>query len=293
MIALTGASGQLGRLVLNQLLHEVEAARVVALTRTPDCLSPCPVSTRFADFDDADSLAPAFEGVERLLLISTGVFDPPGRRVRQHTNAVRAAARAGVGHLVYTSIGRADDPAHPAAVAADHRLTEAALAGSGVAYTVLRNSIYTQLALVGLDVMLATGLLLDNTGDGAISYVTREDCAAVAATVLARGGYQGQALEVTGPEALTVAEIAALISEVTRVTVRYVPISDEMTVTGLVAHGMPERTARRFATIGVSVREGFTGLVADTVERVTGCRSTSVADYLATRRATLARRSGR
>src|SRR5437762_8692746 len=162
MIGLTGASGRLGRLVLDRLVEHVDAVRVVALTRTPDLLRPCPVATRFADFDSGDALARAFGGIERLLLISTNVFDPCGHRIRQHTNAVQAAARAGVRHVIYTSISRAGDPAHPAAVAADHRTTEAALADSGLAYTVLRHSIYTQVAFMGLDVMLSSGLLLDN-----------------------------------------------------------------------------------------------------------------------------------
>ncbi|MDT5036317.1 MAG: hypothetical protein QOE03_1502, partial [Micromonosporaceae bacterium] len=181
------------------------------------------------------------------------------------------------------------DPAHPAAVAADHRATETALAESGLAYTVLGNSMYTQLIPMGLDVMLATGMLLDNSDDGATSYVTREDCAAVAAAVLAGGGYEGQRLEVTGPRAVTQAEIAALITEFTGIRVRYRPITDEQTVGDLVAHGMPEPQARLFATIGTSTRNGYTRVVTDVVERITGRRATSVAEFLA---ATCATRFG-
>jgi NAD(P)H dehydrogenase (quinone) len=279
MIALTGASGRLGRLTLRMLLERVDAARVVALSRTPEAVADLGVATRVADFDDPDGLVTAFDGAERLLLVSTNVFG--ARRVRQEANAVRAAVEAGVGHVLYTSIACAGDPAHPAAVAADHRATETALAESGLAYTVLRNSMYTQLIPMGLDVVLATGMLQDNSGDGATSYVTREDCAAVAATVLVRGGHEGRRLEVTGPRAVTQSEVAALITEFSGLAVRYCPITDDETVTDLVAHGMAEPAARLFATIGKSTREGYTNIVTDVVERITGHGATSVAEFLA------------
>jgi NAD(P)H dehydrogenase (quinone) len=142
---------------------------------------------------------------------------------------------------------------------------------------------FTELILMSLDVMVSTGRLLDNSGDGATSYVTREDCAAVAATVLAHGGYEGQRLEVTGPRALTLAEVTVLVTEFTGIPVSYVPITDEETVAGLVAHGMAEPVARQFATIGRSTREGYTNVVTDVVERITGRRATSVAEFLAAR----------
>ncbi|GIJ70970.1 NAD(P)H-binding protein [Virgisporangium ochraceum] len=280
MIALTGASGRLGRLVTRMLLERVDAAGVVALSRTPQALAGIGVATREVDFDRPHTLPRALDGVDRLLLISTNVL---GRRVRQHDVAVRAAAAAGVGHVLYTSIARAADDDNPASVAADHRATEGALAASGVPYTVLRNSPYTQLVLMGIETMLATGTLLDNNGDGATAYVTREDCAAVAAEVLARGGHRGEVLEVTGPQAHTQFDIAALISAFSGVPVRYQPISDEATVADLVAAGMGEPEAREFATIGKAVRHGYTSLVTDVVERVTGRPATSVAEFLESR----------
>jgi NAD(P)H dehydrogenase (quinone) len=235
----------------------------------------------------------ALDGVERLLVISTNVMSPIDRRIRQHGNAVRAAATAGVGHVLYTSIARAADHANPASVAADHRVTEAALAESGVPFTVLRHSPYTQLVLMGIEAMLASGTLVDNSGDGAISYVTREDCAAVAAEILAHGGHESAILTVTGPRAHTQFDIAALISEFTGVPVHYLPVSDEATIADLVAAGMGEPEARRFATIGTAVRHGYTDLVTDVVERVTGRPPTSVAEFLGSRLPALAGRSDR
>jgi NAD(P)H dehydrogenase (quinone) len=281
MIAVSGASGQLGRLTVRLLLERVDAGRVVALSRTPQAVADLGVATREADFDDPVGLVRAFDGAERLLLISTNAFGTSDRGVRQHANAVRAAVEAGVGHVLYTSIPRAGDPTHPAAVAAEHRASEDLLAASGLTYTMLRNSTYTQLILMGIEVVLETGRFLDNSGDGATSYVTREDCAAVAAAVLATGGYEGQRLEVTGPRAFTLAEVAALITEFTGVAVHYVPITDEETVADLVRHGMTETAARLFATIGKSTRDGYTNVVTDVVEQITGRRATSVADFLA------------
>jgi NAD(P)H dehydrogenase (quinone) len=280
MLAVTGASGQLGRLTLRLLLERVDAASVLALTRTPQRAADLGIATRSVDFDDADGLVPAFAGIERLLLISTNVFDTTGRRIRQHTNAIEAATKAGVEHIIYTSISRASDPAHPAAVARDHRVTETMLAESGVQYTMLRHSIYTQLVLAGIDVAVCTGKILDNSGDGATSYVTREDCAAVAAAVLAHGGFEGQRLEVTGPHALTQTDIAAIISEYTGVPVHYHPITDEAVTTDLINHGMDALAAREFATIGASVRAGYTSIVTDVVERITGHPPMSVVDLL-------------
>lgn len=286
MIAVTGASGQLGRLTMQMLLARVDASRVVALSRTPAFAAQPGVSTRLADFDRPEGLVSAFDGVQRLLLVSTNTFDATGRRAWQQANAVRAAVQAGVEHVVYTSIAGAGDPTHPAAAVADHRATETLLARSGLDYTVLGNSMYTQLILAGLDFAVGSGVLLDNTGDGATSYVSREDCAAVAAAVLAHGGHRGERLEVTGPRAVTQTEIASLITEFTGSTVRYVPISDECAIADLVAHGMTDAAARRFVTFGEATRAGYTSVVSDVVERITGRRATSVADVLAAHCAT-------
>jgi NAD(P)H dehydrogenase (quinone) len=281
MLAITGASGQLGRLTIEQLVRHVDAQKIRAVTRNPESVTDLGVSTRAADFEDPASLATALDGVDRLLLISSNAFGVDGRRVRQHANAIAAAAQAGVGHVIYTSIARASDPGHPAGVAAEHRVTETALATSGLPYTVLRNSMYTQWLLAGAETTLLTGLLVDNSGDGATSYVTREDCAAVAAAVLARGGYEGERLEITGPRAVTGAEIAALFTEYTGHSVRYHPISDEETVAELMTYGMTEPVARYFVTIGRSIREGYTSLVTNVVERITGRKPTTVAGFLA------------
>jgi NAD(P)H dehydrogenase (quinone) len=288
MIVVSGASGQLGRRTVEYLRDRVDAGRVVALSRTPERLADLGVVTRHADFDDPAGLPAAFDGAERLLLISTDAVGQPGVRVRQHTSAIEAAAKAGVGHVLYTSFVRTTEPGNPAFVAADHAGTERALVDSGLPYTVLRENIYLDLQLFSLPGAVAAGVLATNDGDGATAYLTRDDIAAVAATVLAEGGYENQRLDLTGPAAVTQSEIASILSEVTGVPVRYQPLTDEQAVAGMVEHaGMPEPIAQAYATFGRAAREGWLNGVTDVVEQVSGRRPTSVAEFLAANRAAL------
>src|SRR6266511_2105322 len=217
MIVVSGASGQLGRRTVQMLLELVDAAEVIAVSRTPDKAADLGVATRHADFDDPDGLVAAFDGAQRLLLISTDAVRTHGYRARQHTNAIRAASRAGVEYVVYTSLTGADRPGHPiGAPMADHAVTERALAESGLAYTVLRNNMYTELLLYAAPAAVASGVLASNQGAGATGYVTREDCAATAATLLVHGGHSERLLVVTdvvervsGRQPITVADFLA------------------------------------------------------------------------------------
>jgi NAD(P)H dehydrogenase (quinone) len=204
MIVVSGASGQFGRRSVQLLLGLVDAAEVVAVTRTPGRAADLGVAVRQADFDDPGGLVAVFAGTQRLLLVSTGEVRTDGYRIRQHTNAIRAASRAGVEYVVYTSLTGADRPDHPVGVPmADHAATERALAESGLAYTVLRNNMYTDLLLYAARAAVASGVLASNRGGGATGYVTRDDCAATAAALLVRGGPRGCLVDVTGPQAVS------------------------------------------------------------------------------------------
>jgi NAD(P)H dehydrogenase (quinone) len=294
MIVVSGASGQLGRRTVEYLRERTDAGPVVALTRTPDKVADLGVATRRADFDDPDGLPAAFDGAERLLLISTDAVGVPGHRIRQHTNAIQAAVKAGVGHVIYTSIVRTTDPGNPALVAPDHAATEWALVDSGLPYTMLRENVYTDMLLYSAPAAVAGGVLARNEGDGEIAYVTRDDVAAVAAAVLAEGGYEGVRLDLTGPAAVTQAEIAAILSEVTGVRIAYQPLTDDEFVAGLVEHtGLPEPAARGYATFGEAARGGWLREVSDAVARVAGREPTSVADFLAAHRAARGESRGR
>ncbi len=285
MIVVSGASGELGRRTVRMLLELVDAAEVVAVSRTPAKAADLGVVTRHGDFDDPDGLVAAFGGAQRLLLVSTGEVRADGHRVVQHSSAIRAAVRAGVQHVVYTSLTGADRPDHPVgAPMADHAATEVALAESGLAYTLLRNNMYTDLLLYPARAAVASGVLASNRGGGATGYVTRDDCAATAAALLVHGGHSERLLDVTGPAVVTDDQLAAMLVEVTGRQVQHQTLTDEQVVAGAIGHGRSPLIAQTVAGFGRAAREGLFDVVTDVVERVGGRRPTPVADFLAAHR---------
>jgi NAD(P)H dehydrogenase (quinone) len=287
-IAITGASGQLGRLTAEALLERTAPSNVVLVTRSPDAIADLAArgaDVRRADFDDAASLASAFEGVQRALLISASFF---GVRVPQHKAAIDAAVAAGVRSVAYTGIG---NPSHsnPGTAARDHRETEEALVASGLAWTFLRNGIYAESLLNGVGAVLATGRLVTNAGDGRTAYVSRSDCAAVAATVLTSDGHEGKAYDITSADALNPTEVAALLSELSGVAVEPTQLTDDEWVATMVEHaGMPEQLARDIATFGIAARRGYLGAVSTTVRELLGREPVGVREVLEANRAELA-----
>lgn len=286
-VALTGGSGQLGRLVAQELLKRLDAASVVVTTRDPsklDDLSARGVQVRAADFDDAGSLEKAFAGVDRLLLISASAA---GQRVEGHVRAIDAAAAAGVGHVLYTSIVRPDEGNPILLVPEDHRRTEAHMQASGMTWTSLRNAVYAETLLRELPAALAGGTWYSNRGGGAAAYVTRADCARVAAAVLARGGHGNAAVDVTGPAAVTATQIAQAAAEVTGRPLDVAEIDDETAARGMVDAGLPEPVARMLASFGRGIREGWLSPVSDAVPTLGGSPATSVRELLESSRAEL------
>ncbi|WP_328529553.1 SDR family oxidoreductase [Nocardioides sp. NBC_00368] len=268
-IAITGASGQLGRLVADQLLDTVDSAEVVLLTRDPAKLADYAergADVRAADFGKPDELVDAFAGVERVLLISTDVV---GARVEGHRNAIDAAAKAGVRHIAYTSISE-PTPDNPAGVVADHAATEDALRESGLAWTMLRNNLYADMQVDSVAQAAASGRLVTNFGDGGAAYVTREDCAAVAVGVLTSEGHEGKAYDVTGPHAYTATDLAELATKQSGNPVEVVQVDDEAYTTGLVSAGVPDFIAPLFTSFGTATRLGKLATVTDVVEKIGG-----------------------
>ena len=272
-IAITGASGQLGRLVADQLLTTVDPAEVVLLTRDPAKLADYAergADVRAADFSKPDELVEAFAGVERVLLIST---DAVGARVEGHLAAIDAAVKAGVRHMAYTSVsGPTAD--NPAGVVADHAATEDALRESGLAWTMLRNNLYADMQVDSVAQAAATGQLVTNTGDGGAAYVTRADCAAVAAGVLTGEGHEGKAYDVTGPHAYTAADLAELATQKSGKPVEVVQVDDEAYTAGLVSAGLPDFIAPLLTSFGTATRLGKLATVTDIVEQVGGRKPT-------------------
>ncbi|MBC7274886.1 SDR family oxidoreductase [Nocardioides sp.] len=268
-IAITGASGQLGRLVADQLLDTVDPAEVVLLTRDPAKLADYAArgaDVRAADFGKPDELVEAFAGVERVLLISTDIV---GARVEGHRAAIDAAAEAGVRHIAYTSVPE-PTPDNPAGVVPDHAATEEALRESGLAWTMLRNNLYADMQVDSVAQAAASGRLVTNVGDGGAAYVTRADCAAVAVGVLTGEGHEGKAYDVTGPRAYTAADLAELAGQQSGKPVEVVQVDDEAYTAGLLSAGLPDFLAPLLTSFGTATRLGKLATVTDVVERVGG-----------------------
>ena len=274
-IAITGASGQLGRLVADQLLAVLDPSEVVLLTRDPAKLADYAergADVRAADFGRPADLVDALAGVERMLLISTDVV---GARVEGHRAAIAAAAKAGVSHIAYTSVPE-PTPDNPGGVVPDHIATEEALRESGLAWTMLRNNLYADMQVDTVTQAAASGQLVTNIGEGGAAYVTRADCAAVAVGVLTSEGHEGKAYDVTGPQAYTAADLATLATPQAGSPVEVVQVDDESYTAGLVAAGLPEAFAPLLTSFGTATRLGKLATVTDVVEQVGGRTPTSL-----------------
>jgi NAD(P)H dehydrogenase (quinone) len=276
-LLVTGASGHLGRRVVEVLLDAEE--RVVAATRTPERLSSFAArgaEVRRADFDNPASLERAFTAVDRLLLIST---DALGRRIPQHLAVIAAAARAGVQHIVYTSFSSAEK--WKATFVGEHVETEAALAASGLGWTVLRNNLYTDYLVPKLSTAIASGELEAAAGSGGAGYVTRDDCAGAAAAALASAEFDGRTIDVTGPAVVTHAELAKIAGDISRTPVTYVRRSPEEFRQRLIATGMSRDRADVLVSIDEAVANGWFQTATNAVEELIGRPPTNVSEFLA------------
>ncbi|MEO8562701.1 MAG: SDR family oxidoreductase [bacterium] len=250
-IAITGASGQLGRLVVQSLLRKVPAADVVALVRTPATSSVLGVETRQADYDDPATLDRALAGVDTLLLISAPV---PGKRATQHKNVIGAAKRAGVKRIVYTSLLHAD--VSTIDLAGEHRETEAALAASGIPYTLLRNGWYTENFSASIQGAVAHGALVGSAGDGRISSAARADYAEAAAVVLTSEGHVGKIYELAGDVAWTMTDLAAELSRQRGRAIPYRDLPAGEYAAVLSGAGVPDPLAQAIAGWDVATAHG-------------------------------------
>jgi NAD(P)H dehydrogenase (quinone) len=282
----TGASGQLAKRTV-ELMLEANAGPLIATTRTPDRLSDLAtrsVDIRRADFDDATSLAKAFEGGKRLLIVSTDALDP-GKRFAANQQAIKAALESGIEHIVYTSFVD-HGPQSPISFADDHGETEALLASSGVSHSVLRNNMYTEQLLGGAPQAIATGTLVSAAGQGSAGYVTREDCARAAAAALMRER-ETRTFEISGPALVSQSDVAKILSEISGRQVQYVPISIEELVAAMVNNGLPETIARIYASFDEAISRGRLAVVSNTAEELTGKAPISVQEFLVAHKETL------
>ena len=255
MYIVTGATGQLGRLVIEQLLKVVPASQIVAAVRTPEKaadLTALGVEVRHADYAKPETLDSAFKDAEKLLLISSSEL---GQRAAQHQAVIDAAKRAGVQLLAYTSVLHADTS--PLGLAEEHRQTEAALQKSGVPFVLLRNGWYTENYTAGIPAALAHGAMFGSADDGRISSAPRADYAAAAVAVLtAEDNQAGRTYELAGDEAYTLAEFAAELSRQTGQAIGYTDLPQADFEAALLQAGLPDFVAALLADSDVGASRG-------------------------------------
>lgn len=282
-IIVTGASGQFGSAAAKLLLQHVPAEDLVLLSRTPENLAEFESSgahIRRADFDDPSTLRAAMAGGERMLLISTLRV---GSRVEQHTAAVEAAKAAGVRQVVYTSLLGVRKPGNPSVEGFDHIATERMIEASGLSWTHLRNSLYSEAVATAMAVpALLAGHKPENAGEGRVPVVSRDDCAAIAVGVLTQDGHANTAYDVTGPDLWTLPDAMALVSEMSGKPIVIEPVDDEgmyayfdslgvpRTASDIVPDGPIPWASEGMVTFGQSIREGFMDVESDAIERITG-----------------------
>ena len=280
VLFVTGAAGKLGGLVVEEL-QKRGATKVIAGTRQPEklkALADRGVAVRRVDFDEPETLASAFEGVDRLLIISTDSLEVAGQRIAQHRAAIAAAVKAGVKHIVYTSAPSAR-PFAEGGLLDDHFRTESALYELPIGWSILRNAFYTDLIPVVAGSALETGKLFSATAGKGKSYVTRADCATAAAGALLTA--EGQTIyDITGPEAVTQDALAALLTETTGKAVQHTDIPAEALFAGMTGAGVPAFLAKVLVDFDNDTAEGRHEVVTAAVEELSGRKATSVGDYL-------------
>ncbi|MGE6783492.1 SDR family oxidoreductase [Ensifer adhaerens] len=289
-LLVTGATGKLGKLVLDQLLASgVAPARIIATSRDIAKLADYTakgVQTRVADFDDPASLDQAFAGADRVLIISTDALDQPGKRLKQHLAAVAAAKKAGAKHILYTSMPSPETSVIP--FAPDHLGTENAIKATGIPYTILRNGWYMENLFMALPHALETGQWYSSSGEGRLAHIARADAASAAAAALAASTGESRTYTLTGGELRTTDEIAALVAAATGKPLEVVHISDEALAGGLKSAGLPDFLVPIVVSFDANTREGHIGMVTDDLSTLTGQSPVRLAAFLDASKAALA-----
>jgi NAD(P)H dehydrogenase (quinone) len=278
MIAITGATGQLGQLVIEQLLNTVPANQIVAIVRNPakaEALSQQGITVRQGDYADESTMTSALKGVDKLLLISSSEV---GQRATQHQNVINAARAAGVKFIAYTSLLHADKS--PLGLHVEHVATEKALAESGIPYALLRNGWYTENYLASAPPALEHGVFIGAAGEGKIASATRADYAAAAAKVISGDGHAGNVYELAGDHAWTLSELAAELSKQSGKNVAYQNMSEADFAAALKGVGLPAGLAEMLADSDVGASKG--GLFDDshTLSKLIGRPTTPLSESI-------------
>ncbi|WFW91359.1 SDR family oxidoreductase [Citrobacter freundii] len=276
MIAITGATGQLGQHVIESLLKTVPANQIVAIVRNPakaTALSQQGITVRQADYSDEAAFTTALQGIDKLLLISSSEV---GQRAPQHRNVINAAKAAHVKFIAYTSLLHADTS--PLGLADEHVATEQMLAESGIAYALLRNGWYTENYLASAPAALEHGVFIGAAGEGKIASATRADYAAAAARVISEDGHAGKTYELAGDAGWTLSQLAAELAKQSGKKVVYQNLSEADFAAALKGVGLPAGLADMLADSDTGASKG--GLFDDshTLSKLIGRPTTSLAD---------------
>ena len=276
MIAITGATGQLGQHVIETLLKTVPASQIVAIVRNPakaTALSQQGITVRQADYSDEAAFTTALQNIDKLLLTSSSEV---GQRAPQHRNVINAAKAAHVKFIAYTSLLHADTS--PLGLADEHVATEKMLAESGIAYALLRNGWYTENYLASAPAALEHGVFIGAAGEGKIASATRADYAAAAARVISEDGHAGKIYELAGDDGWTLSQLATELAKQSGKKVVYQKLSEADFAAALKGFGLPAGLADMLADSDVGASKG--GLFDDshTLSKLIGRPTTSLAD---------------
>lgn len=275
-ITVTGATGQLGRLVIEELLSQgVSAARIAAVARDPQKASSLGVAVREADYFQPETLKKAFAGTQKLLFISSG---DTNERQQQHRNVVDAAAAAGVSQIIYTGILNAETTT--IALAADHQATEGFIRDSGLPHVFLRNSWYLENYTSNLASALEHGVILGSAGEGRVAAAARSDLAAAAVAVLTSQDLTSRAYELGGDTPFTLAELAAEVARQTGKPVSYQDLPEAEYAAALKGFGLPEQYAHILADADSGIARGELTTASGDLSRLIGRPTTTLAAAL-------------
>lgn len=278
MIAITGATGQLGQLVIQSLLQRVAASDIVAVVRNPakaEALVAQGVTVRQGDYNDVAALTRAFAGIDKVLLISSSEI---GQREAQHQHVIDAAKAAGVALIAYTSLLHADRS--PLGLAAEHKATEAYLQAAGLPHVILRNGWYTENYLASVKPSVEHGGFIGSAAEGRIASAARADYAEAAAVVLTRADQAGKVYELAGDEAYTLSELASAISVAASKTIPYINLPQADFAQALINAGLPAPLANLLADSDIGASQG--GLFDDShqLSQLIGRPTTPLASLL-------------
>jgi len=246
-IGITGATGQLGQLVVQKLKEKNTGAELVALVRNPLKAASLDIEARTFDYEQPDTLPQALEGIDHLVFISGSEI---GKREAQHTNVIKAAKQAQVKKIAYTSLLNADTSSMM--LAPEHLATENMLKDSGIPHTILRNGWYTENYTANLKSAVEKGAIIGSAGNGKISSATREDYAEAAAEAITNDAHTGKTYELAGDQTYTMQELASEVSKQTEKKVEFVNLTEEEYAQKLQEVGLPEGMANAFANLDYS-----------------------------------------